>query len=307
LEDQKARRLNVSLAYLTVIAIWSTTPLAIRVSALDTGFAFALMVRMAIGVVLAFTIIAVWRIQFPLHSRARRSYLIGGLGMFGGMLCTYWGALYVHSGLISVLFGLSPLVTSVLAVRWLNEPPLNLRKLAGMLLALAGLAGIFLSGHEISGFQAVMGTAVLLLGMLIYSATLVALKRINDTSPPLATTAGTLIVAMPLFILAWWLADGQIPAEISFWGGAAIVYLGVFGSVLGFALYYFVIKHMEAGKVALITLVTPVMALLLGNFLNGETVTMRVWLGAGLITLGLVVHQITVLVELIRQPSPKCS
>jgi hypothetical protein len=41
--------MNVTLAYLTVIAIWSTTPLAIRVSALDTGFAFALMVWMAIG------------------------------------------------------------------------------------------------------------------------------------------------------------------------------------------------------------------------------------------------------------------
>ncbi|MEY4591725.1 MAG: hypothetical protein RIR18_620 [Pseudomonadota bacterium] len=295
--------MNVTLAYLTVIAIWSTTPLAIRVSALDTGFAFALMVRMAIGVVLAFAIIIAWRVEFPLHARARRSYLIGGLGMFGGMLCTYWGAPYVHSGLISVLFGLSPLVTSVLAVRWLNEPALNMRKLGGMLLALVGLAVIFLSGHEIAGFQAVTGTAVLLLGMLIYSATLVALKRINDTSPPLATTAGTLIVAMPLFILAWWLADGHIPADISFWGGAAITYLGIFGSVVGFALYYFVIKHMEAGKVALITLVTPVMALLLGNFLNGETVTMRVWLGAGLITLGLVVHQITVLVGMVRRSS----
>lgn len=61
--------------------------------------------------------------------------------------------------------------------------------------------------------------------------------------------------------------------------GAAIVYLGVFGSVIGFALYDYVVKHLETGKVALITLVTPVRALLLGNAANGEHVGLRVWAG----------------------------
>lgn len=73
--------------------------------------------------------------------------------------------------------------------------------------------------------------------------------------------------------------------------GAAIVYLGVFGSVLGFALYYYVIKHMETGKVALITLVTPVIALWLGSLLDGEAVGVRGWLGAACIGLGLSLHQ----------------
>jgi drug/metabolite transporter (DMT)-like permease len=117
------------------------------------------------------------------------------------------------------------------------------------------------------------------------------MKRIGDDSPPLATTAGTLTVALPLFIAAWWLADGSVPANIPLRSEAAIVYLGVFGSVLGFALYYYIIKHVEAGKVALITLITPVLALLLGNWLNGEVAPLRVWLGAGCISLGLVLHQ----------------
>ena len=76
---------------------------------------------------------------------------------------------------------------------------------------------------------------------------------------------------------------------------AAIVYLGVFGSVLGFAMYYYVIKHMDTGKVALITLVTPVLALLLGALFNGEVVSVRVGLGTVLILLGLAVHQWRVL------------
>ncbi len=83
---------------------------------------------------------------------------------------------------------------------------------------------------------------------------------------------------------------------------AAIVYLGVFGSVIGFALYYYVIKHLETSKVALITLVTPVIALLLGHWLNGEEIGLRLWLGTGLILLGLSVHQWEMLAGL-RRPA----
>lgn len=283
--------MSVRIAYLTIILLWSTTPLAVLWSSLGTGYALALMLRMLIGLGLSAIIIVLWRIDFPLHARARRSYLIGGLGLFGAMLCTYWGARYIHSGLISVLFGLTPLVTGTMAVRWLGEPALTRRKLAGMALALSGLATIFLAGHESAGSQAVLGIAALLLAVLLYSATLVAIKRIGDSSPPLATTAGTLAVACPFFILAWWWLDGTMPASIELRSGAAIAYLGVFGSVLGFALYYYVIKHMTASRVALITLITPVLALLLGHLLNGEEISPRLWLGTALISLGLMVHE----------------
>lgn len=283
--------MSVPLAYLTIVAIWSTTPLAIQWSALGTTFAFAVMARMVIGVALALVLVAVWRTGLPLHRRARLSYLVGGLGTFGAMLATYWGARYIHSGLVSVLFGLTPLITSLFAALWLGEDALRPSRLAGLALGLGGLAVIFVTGHEVAGPQAVYGIAALVVAVIIYSASLVGLKRIGDHSPPLATTAGTLVVAVPLFIAAWWLTDGGLPATVPPRAGAAIVYLGVFGSVLGFALYYYVIKHLEAGKVALITLITPVLALLLGHLANGEAVEPRVWLGAGLISLGLALHQ----------------
>ena len=283
--------MSVPIAYLTVIAIWSTTPLAIKWSALGAGYAFAVMARMAIGVVLAALIVMVWRVGFPLHRKARQTYLAGGLGLFGAMICTYWGAQYITSGLVSVLFGLAPLITSLMAAVWLNERTLAPVKLAGMLLGLAGLYIVFLAESGIGGRDALAGMAALLLAVMVYSASLVWIKRIGDDSPPLAITTGTLAVSMPLFILIWALTDGGVPDAMPVRAGAAIVYLGVFGSVLGFALYYYIIKHMDTGRVALITLVTPVLALLLGILFNGETVPVRVWLGAALIALGLSIHQ----------------
>jgi len=283
--------MSIPAAYLTVILIWATTPLAIKWSAQGVGFSFAVASRMAIGLVVAVLIIAIWRVGLPLHRRARMSYLVSGMSLFGAMTLTYWGSQFIHSGLVSVLFGLSPLVTGVLALLWLKEEAFTSKKLLGMLFGLAGLVVIFGDTHAMGGSHAVAGVAALLAAVLVYSSGMVWIKRIGDDSPPLATTAGALAVSLPLFGMVWWLMDGRIPAAIPARAEIAIVYLGVFGSVLGFALYYYVIKHMETGKVSLITLVTPVIALLLGSLLNGEDVSARVWLGASCIGLGLAIHQ----------------
>lgn len=292
--------MSIPVAYLGIILIWSTTPLAIQWSAQGAGFAFAVFARMAIGLALAALLVAAWRVDLPLHRRARMSYLVGGLGQFGAMGLTYWGARSVHSGLVAVLFGLSPLITGILAGLWLNERSLSRLRIAGMALGVAGLAMIFVQGEGVGGQGAVAGLVALLVAVAIYSASLVWLKRIDDDSPPLATTAGSLAVSLPLFGLVWFVSDGHVPAAVPSRAGAAILYLGVFGSVLGFALYYYVIKHLDTGRVALITLITPVLALLLGHVLNGEEIGLRVWMGAALISMGLALHQWGALADAIR-------
>lgn len=280
--------MSLPAAFVSVILIWSTTPLAIKWSALGVGFSFAVFSRMAIGVLLCALLLAVLRVSVPLHRRALLAYLAGGLSMFGAMALTYWSSQFVSSGMIAVLFGLSPLLTSLGAMLWLKEEALTPSKIAGMVLGVLGLLLVFRGGL---GVGSPAGLLALFLAVVAQSLGLVWLKRIGDDSPPLAMTLGILVVALPLFFAAWWLVDGVMPVSIPERAVAATVYLATFGSVLGFALYYYLIKHMEAGGVALITLITPVMALLLGHGLNGEEVLPQVWLGAACILFGLSLHR----------------
>ncbi len=282
--------MSLPFAFVSVILIWSTTPLAIKWSALGVGFSLAVFSRMIIGTVLCVALLAVLRVPFPLHRRAWLSYSVGGLSTFGAMALSYWAAQYVSSGMISVLFGMSPLITSLGAALWLKEEAITPNKLAGMLLGISGLALVFRGGPGM-GEGAAFGLAALFIAVVVQSLGRVWIKRIGDDSPPLATTLGSLLVALPLFFAAWWLADGHLPKQ---WPGqalAATAYLGVFGSVFGFVLYYHMIKHMEAGNIALITLVTPVLALLLGHALNNEAVLPQVWSGTACIMLGLCLHR----------------
>lgn len=281
--------MSLPAAFVSVILIWSTTPLAIKWSALGIGFSFAVFSRMTIGVVLCVVLLAIFKMRFPLHRKAMQAYVAGGLSMFIAMMLTYWAAQFVTSGMIAVLFGLSPLVTSVGAMVWLKETSLTPNKLAGMVLGLIGLWLVFHGGLDL-GEASALGVIAVLLAMVSQSLGLVWIKRIGDDSSALAMTLGTLAVALPLFCGAWLLADGHWPSEMPERAMAATVYLGTFGSVLGFALYFYLIKNMEAGRVALITLVTPVMALLLGHGLNDEAVLPQVWLGTASILLGLGLH-----------------
>lgn len=282
--------MSLPAAFVSVVLIWSTTPLAIKWSSLGIGFSFAVFARMAIGVLLCIALLALFRIRFPLHRKARMAYVAGGVSMFAAMALTYWSAQYVSSGMIAVLFGLSPLITSLGAMLWLEEETLSRNKIAGMLLGVLGLVMVFYGGLDL-GSNAGFGIVTLLCAVTAQSLGLVWIKRIGDDSPPLAMTCGTLAVSLPLFLLAWFVLDGHVPHGAPQQSIAATLYLGVFGSVLGFALYYYLIKHMDTARVALITLITPVMALLLGHTLNDEVILPQVWLGTASIVLGLALHQ----------------
>ena len=70
--------MSLPAAFVSVILIWSTTPLAIKWSALGVGFSFAVFSRMAIGMLLCAFLLAVFRIGFPLHRKALLAYLAAG-------------------------------------------------------------------------------------------------------------------------------------------------------------------------------------------------------------------------------------
>lgn len=297
--------MSVPAAYLSIILIWSTTPLAIQWSSTGNGFLFPVMARMTIGLLICLMLLPIFKVKMPWHRNARQTYLAAGLGIFGTMLCVYWGARYISSGLIALLFGLTPIFTSIAAIFWLQERNFTFGKIIGTLLGVVGLAAIFGSGLSL-GEHALAGISVVLVAVLLQSLSMVWVKRIGAAIPAMAVTSGALMLVVPMFFLCWLISDGNLPDVISQRAEWSIIYLGVFGSVLGFNFYFYVIKRMEAGQIALITLITPISALLLGQLLNGEKIQTGVWFGTICVMTGLVSHQWQVLSSsLLRSTVPK--
>lgn len=282
--------MSVPAAYLGIIIIWSTTPLAIKWSGEEAGFLFGVASRMLIGAAVCTLLLMVLARKLPWHREARQTYLAAGLGIYGAMMSVYWGSQYIPSGLISVIFGLTPIVTGVIAAIWLQERSLTASKLAGIFLGIVGLVIIFGTGVDLSE-GAVYGIAAVLLAVILHSVSAVWVKSISARLPALEVTNGGLLIAAPLYLVTWLVFSDGWPESISTRTAMSISYLAVFGSVLGFIMYFYVLKHIEASRVALVTLLTPVLALLLGQGLNNETINPAVWLGTFCILVGMSVYQ----------------
>lgn len=282
--------MSVPLAYIGIILIWSTTPLAIKWSGEEVGFLFGVSSRMLIGTAVSVLLLLLLTHKLSWHRAARQTYLAAGLGIYGAMLSVYWGSQFIPSGLISVLFGLTPIVTGVMAALWLQERGLTPLRLAGVSLSLLGLIAIFGTGLQL-GEQAGYGIAAVLLSVILHSASSVRVKSINARLPALESTSGGLLVAAPLYLLTWLVTDGTLPATVPPRALWSILYLAVIGSVLGFIMYFYVLKHIEASRVALVTLLTPVLALILGQVLNQEQISPVVWLGTCCILVGMSLYQ----------------
>jgi len=282
--------MQVPIAYLAVLLIWATTPLGIIWSSESINPTMAVLLRMLIAVVLGSMIIFIRNIELPWHKQAIRLYSYSALGIFGGMSFSYLAAEYITSGVLSLIFGLAPVFSAILARRILAEPKISIVKKIAMLLSFVGLAFVCADNFSFDG-ESIYGLVYILIAVFLFSLSGVLVKSISLAIHPMATTVGALLVALPLFLINWLLLDGSL--DISQWQSRSIwatIYLGIFGSLIGFFAYFFILQRLTASTVALITLVTPIIALTLGAKLNNEVINSKLIFGALLVILGLAIY-----------------
>ncbi|PKH56709.1 EamA family transporter [Shewanella sp. Choline-02u-19] len=281
----------VPAAFLSVVLIWSTTPLGIVWSSESVHPTMAVLLRMLIALTLGALIILIARIRLPWSATARRLYAVSSIGIVGGMLLSYFAARYIPSGIMSLIFGLSPLISGLLAQKILNEPKFGPMRLVALVMAFIGL-GIVCSSKLSLESDSWIGLLLILSAVSLFSLSGVLIKTVKINIHPIASTVGALIYSTPMFALAWLLFDGTLPIET--WQPRsllAITYLGVFGSLIGFISYFYILQHLNASTVALVTLITPVFAMMLGAQLNGEAITQALAIGACFVLTGLALYQ----------------
>lgn len=281
--------MSVPVAYMIVILVWSTTPLGIQWSGGGIGYEFGVALRMIIGLFALIIVARFQKLAMPWDKAARRVYLASGLSLFLTMSFVYWAAQYIPSGWIAVIFGLSPVLTSLFATLILHETAFTPGRVLGMLMGLFGLAVVFAEGLSISS-AALSGVAAVTLGAVSQSLGAVVIRKLKPTIPAISITIGSLVVAIPLFVANGFYGSGW-PETWPVQSVMAIVYLAIFGTALGFPLYYYLLKNINAERVALITLIVPVTALLLGSAINDEVIGTNVWFGTALILGGLAIYE----------------
>ncbi|WP_448246822.1 DMT family transporter [Thalassotalea agariperforans] len=282
--------MQLAAAYIAVILIWSTTPLGIVWSSASVSPTLALLMRMVIALVLGLAVIKLAKITFPWHKQAVRLYSFSAIGIAGGMFFTYLSAQSVPSGLISLIFGLAPLLSGLYSQKLIKEKPFTLEKKFALVIAFLGLL-IVCFDNLLHMPNNLIGLLYVFIAVNLFSVSGVLVKSVVIKIHPIASTVGTLTITLPFFVITWLVLDGNF--VMPDWQPKAlwsIIYLGVFGSLLGFIAYFYVLQRLSASTVSLVTLMTPIIAIMLGHQFNGEMISQSLIFGSALVLLGLFLY-----------------
>jgi len=282
----------VSAAFLLVVIIWSTTPLGIVWSSESMPATATLLLRMATAVVVGLPILKLMGIKLDWQPKAIKVYLYSSMSLAVGMLFCYIAAKYISSGLMSLAFGMAPILSGLFAQRILNERAFTPIKKLALVLSFVGLAIVCYDNITLSE-KTWFGLLFISVGVITFSLSGVLVKSVPIELHPLSTTLGSLIMSMPLFVLFWLISDGTMNYES--WGLKSIsatLYLGFFGSLVGFIAYFHILKHLAASTVSLVVMITPVISTGLGIWLNDEHFSLALLAGGSLVVCGLGLFQL---------------
>jgi drug/metabolite transporter (DMT)-like permease len=227
--------------------------------------------------------------ETPPTARQWRNLLLMSLLMFVaeyGPL--FWAEKYVPSGVVSVLAATIPIITLVLEMALLRRQTWNIRLAAATLLGFGGVGILLLpSGHQRLGL---IPCLAILAGCFTWSLGSV-LSRSMDLPKARPLTAGAAMMLGGGMLLALSAGFGELHPlpHVSLRAGMALLYLIVFGSLLAFTAFVWLLAHMPATRVASHAYVNPVVAVALGYFLAGEPVTARMLGGTILVLISVIV------------------
>jgi drug/metabolite transporter (DMT)-like permease len=286
-------RARVWMAFLSIYFIWGSTYLAIRI-AIETVPPFLMA---AVRYTSAGLLLLGW-VRLRGEHRAtwrewREAAIVGGLMLLGGNGLVSWAEQFVPSGLTALVISTIPIWVVLLDWLWLKSARPSPGMFLGLVLGLVGVGLLVRPGTAPSapGGVPVFGAMVLILAAISWAAGGLYASRAKLPSSSLLSAAMQMIAGGGLLVLAG-TASGEWSklhlSAVSPRSLLALAYLVLFGSLVGLTSYLWLIKETTPAKASTYAFVNPVVAILLGWALAGETLGPRTALAAAVALSGVV-------------------
>jgi len=277
-------RTFVDLAmYVLLCVVWGSTWLFIKVGYGGLGPFNVAAIRFFIAGAVFVPLVPLLGARWP---QGRMEWLVVvwvGVVLFAldyGLI--YWGEQFLESGLTAILFATLPLITVFFAHVYLPGDRLTARKLAGTVLAFAGVAALFGDHVRIDPAKAGPMLAIVLSAACAAAAGVVTKRHAQDLHPAALNAPAMVVGAAALLAASLVVGDGfALPRDGATWW--AVMYLALAGSVLTFLVYFTLLKTWSVTSLSFISVFTPAVALLLGFVFLDERPTALTAVGALLI------------------------
>lgn len=288
----RALVLRILVAFACIYFIWGSTFLAIRIAVADLPPFLMCGARLLIAGAVMLLIAWSRRSEWPRGIEWRNAALVGLMLPAAGNGAVTLAETRVPSGLVALLVATIPLWMALLSAFGPAPVPLRARTLVGLVFGLVGIGLLIGPGVLPHGASLDPRFAVLpVLGSISWAYGSLWSRRVAQPRSPLAGT-GVGLVAGGLVLLVIALVAGEGSrvdvAQVRPQAWAALGYLSIFGTVITFTAYLWLLGAVPPTAVSTYAFVNPVVAMALGWAFAGEALTGRVAIAAALVVLAVV-------------------
>jgi len=288
-------RVRLVVAYLSLFIVWGSTYLAIRIGVMDIPPALLAGMRFLVSGSILVGAGRFGNRPFPSTSTGWRHLAVIGLFLLvGGNGLVVWAEQWVPSGLAALIVATVPLFMSSIDAVIPGGHRLSGLGWVGILIGFGGVVVLvspslgILSGEQID----IGGIIGLVCASFFWSTGSIYSKR-HPVGGDIFVNTGIQMLAGGLVLTAIGLAAGEW-ASIRWTtsGVLAVVYLILFGSIVGFTAYAYLLRHVPAAKASTYAYVNPIVAVILGALILAEPVDFRTVIATAVILGGVAIVQL---------------
>jgi drug/metabolite transporter (DMT)-like permease len=278
-------RATVIFSFLSIYLIWGSTYLAIRyaVETIPPLYTAGLRHLTAGAILLAWCLAKGLR---PTWAQIRASSIIGFFFFLIGHGTLHWAEQRVPSGLASLLIASEPIWVFLLSAIVSKQWHWNAKLLAGIALGFGGVGLLMGRSALNSGPGVFVGSLAVVVGAISWSVGIIYSRKSHLSGHPLLLSALSLLAGSFQLLFVGTLVGeyrGFSLSSVSTRSWLALTYLILFGSVVAFTAYNWLLEHYSPTFVATHTYINPIVAVLLGWLFANEVVTLNVLLSAAMV------------------------
>jgi drug/metabolite transporter (DMT)-like permease len=272
---------RVILAFAAIYVLWGSTYLAIRIAVQQVPPLFAAGIRFFLAGTLLYAVMRLRGRPRPAAKEWGTLAVLGSLMFVVTYGAVFWAEQYVPSGFTSVLEATLPLITIGLEVFVFRQQRFRWSQLVAIAVGFLGVLLLLLHNAQ---HVAILPCAAILGGGIAWSLGAVLTRALPLPKSKGITAGGEMMLGgAVLLILSASFGEMHPFPHLSGKVVAALLYLVVAGSLIGFSAFVWLLGRMPATRVASHAYINPVVAVALGYFFAGEVVTPRMLLGTALI------------------------
>ena len=283
------------LVWLALCLVWGTTWIFIKIGLQDLPPITFAAARFILAAAILAVVIALQKLPLPQTAKDWKLIALTGVLQFSvNYSLVFWSEQYISSGLAAVLQAMITVFGLVLAWIFLPAERITRLKVFAVVLGIIGVGIIFTEQLQINSVWAFAGCVAIVVGAYAAAQASILVKAKGGAFHPASLVFGQMICGIPPLVVYALLREGN-PLDFPWtWRAVGcVLYLSILGTIAAFWLYYWLLSKIESTKAMMISLVTPLIAVVIGAIFLGEKLPPQTFFGGVLIlaSIGLIVFR----------------